>query len=163
MHFLLDIWAISLSLNWRIPVDTSGYNEPWWTRHFIWKVFGREGHCHNMQRYVAGQKYNVRQNNTDLTDTHTDLSTQGQKQMNPFSGCCLIKSRHVYSLQLCQDVHFIGQRLLKLDFFYRRGSKLEFCRALSSSPIAMSFCKRLHCLEILLILLFFLASNPCSS
>lgn len=37
-----------------------------------------------MQYYVAGQKYNVRQNNTALTECHTDLSTQGQKQNESF-------------------------------------------------------------------------------
>lgn len=37
-----------------------------------------------MQHYIAGQNYNVRQNNADLTDSHTDLSTQGQKQNEPF-------------------------------------------------------------------------------
>lgn len=74
------------------------------------------------------------------------ISTRGPKQTMPFSGCCQIKCRHVWSPQSYEDDHCIGWQLLKVASLFRRGSKLELCAALW-----VSFCKGLWCLEIPLV------------
>lgn len=81
--------------------------------------------------------------------------------MSPFLGCCLIRSRHVHSPQPCLTIS-LGLDYENWLLFFQKRVRMKM-RIIFSPQRPCHFHKRLCRLEILLILLFLLTSNSCSS